>query len=217
MFGFSEVNGLSTRLLRPIVPLLWRIGRTFYLYQPSFSPFYSSIMDIIEQAKQYADRCHRETNHTYAGKPYSFHLQMVFDTAQQFIHLIPEAEREHVFAACWVHDCIEDCRQTYNDVKEATNETVAELAYALTNEKGKNRAERANDRYYTGIRNTPFATFVKLCDRIANVAYSVESNPKKLDLYRSENAHFTEQLWDVRYEELFLYLEGLLGVSRTDG
>jgi hypothetical protein len=34
-----------------------------------------------------------------------------------------------------VHDVIEDCRETCNDVKKATNEEIAELAYALTNKK----------------------------------------------------------------------------------
>ena len=34
-----------------------------------------------------------------------------------------------------MHDVIEDCRETYNDVNKATNEEIPELAYALTNEK----------------------------------------------------------------------------------
>ena len=63
------------------------------------------------------------------------HLQMVFDTAGKFICLVPEGRRENVLAACRVHDVIEDCRETYNDAKKATNEKITELTYALTNEK----------------------------------------------------------------------------------
>ena len=38
-----------------------------------------------------------------------------------------------------MHDVIEDARQIYNDVRQQLGETVAELAYSLTNEKGRNR------------------------------------------------------------------------------
>ena len=165
---------------------------------------------ISEKAKQYAISCHRDTNHKYDDQPYEVHLQMVADAAVKFIHLIPEHERENVIAGCWVHDCIEDCRQTYNDVKTATNITVAELAYALTNEKGRNRKERANDKYYQGIRETPYAVFVKLCDRIANAQYSQRNNSKMAVLYREENPAFCSKLYDEKYDELFVYLKDVL-------
>jgi len=43
---------------------------------------------MIEKAKEYAIDCHDMTAHQYDGKPYDTHLQMVFDTAKKFIHLI---------------------------------------------------------------------------------------------------------------------------------
>ncbi len=112
-------------------------------------------------AKEYAIQCHRDINHLYDGKPYEFHLQMVVDEFHRFKHLIPIDAHQTVEDACWCHDLIEDCPQTYNNVKEATNENVAEIVYALTNEKGKTRKERANDKYYKGIRETEYAGFVK--------------------------------------------------------
>ena len=45
-----------------------------------------------------------------------------------------------------------------------TNEqciTAAEIVYALTNDKGRTRKERAGEHYYAGIRETPYAPFVK--------------------------------------------------------
>lgn len=164
------------------------------------------VKNMSEQAKQYALDCHTGTNHTYDGKPYETHLQMVVNTAQQFIHLIPEEERSNVIAACWLHDVIEDCRQTYNDVKEATNGTVAELVYALTNEKGRNRKERANDKYYEGICNTPYAPFIKLCDRIANYHYSKQQNQPMAKMYEKEMEEFIGKLYDEKYEEMVSYL-----------
>jgi len=164
-------------------------------------------MTIIEKSKAYAIECHEKTAHLYDGKPYVTHLQMVFDTANKFIHLVPQEHRENVLAACWVHDVIEDCRQTYNDVNRATNEEIAELAYALTNEKGRTRKERANDKYYEGIRQTPFATFIKVCDRIANYEYSKLQADKMVEVYEKEMNEFMAKLYDPRYEELFSYLK----------
>lgn len=175
-------------------------------------------VSIVQKAKQYAIECHTGTNHKY-GKdmPYSFHLTMVVNAAMNFIHLIPESEQENVLAGCWLHDTIEDCRITYNDVKKETNESVAELVYALTNEKGKNRKERANDKYYEGIRSTPYATFIKLCDRIANVEYSYATESRMFELYCKENDEFVSKVWDdsvvseqsPNYKDMVDYLKGL--------
>jgi len=168
------------------------------------------MMEIEQISKQYAVECHRETNHTYDHHPYEFHLQMVVEAATEFIHLIPQEEQGYVMAGCWVHDCIEDCRQTYNDVKKATDEKVAELAYALTNEKGRTRKERANDAYYEGIRETPHASFIKCCDRIANVRYSMQAeNRRMFGVYQEECEEFIQKIYKEEYAEVFNYLRKL--------
>lgn len=167
-------------------------------------------MSTLTKAIDYAQKCDTETNHLYNGQPYMVHLSMVEDVALNFLLLIPETERENVQAACYTHDLIEDCRQTYNDVKQATNEIVAELTYALTNEKGKNRKERGNDKYYQGIRDTPNATFIKICDRIANVQYSYQSKSRMFDMYKKENEEFERRLYDKKYEPMFQHLREIL-------
>ncbi len=164
-------------------------------------------VELIETARIYAIGCHNSTNHNYHDKPYSYHLKMVSSIALEFIHLIPEQERANVLSACWCHDVIEDCRQTYNDVKDATNERIADIAYALTNEKGRTREERANDKYYTGIMFTPCAVFVKICDRIANFQYSRDSGSKMYEKYMKEAPHFKQQLYYEKYSEMFKLLE----------
>lgn len=161
-----------------------------------------------QQAKQYAIERHHSTNHRYNGEPYHVHLEMVVEVAEKFINLIPEPDRDDVLSACWCHDVIEDCRETFNDVKKATNERVAEIVYACTNEKGKNRKERANAKYYEGVRNTPYASFVKLCDRAANVRYSREKGSRMLGLYKDEMAGFLEKVGGG-YRELKDYIENI--------
>ena len=108
---------------------------------------------LLEKSKEYALQCHRSTNHFYDDKPYEYHLEMVVFIAKRYIYLIPEEYRDIVLTSCYFHDTIEDCRITYGDLLKMTCFDVAEIVYALTNEKGKTRKERANDKYYEGMLN----------------------------------------------------------------
>jgi len=163
---------------------------------------------------------HESTNHKYDGYlPYEFHLRMVVQVFNEFKNLLPEMlftceEEVHrniwetkdetlrvIELACWGHDLLEDTRVSYNDIRHRLdmcsdhNVTyVSDIIYAVTNEKGRTRKERANDKYYEGIRNTPGAVFVKLCDRIANVRYSKMTKGSMIEKYRKENEEFMTQL-----------------------
>ena len=185
----------------------------------------------------YVDWCieqHAQTNHMYDRYlPYSFHLRMVDHVASMFEHLLNDEvdmqtgkSREQLAnsrigfvslrmaarKACWGHDTIEDTRCSYNDVVKNLGKDASDIVYAVTNEKGKNRAERANDKYYEGIVSTPGAVFVKLCDRIANVQYGKMSGSSMFEKYRKENENFIrklgyyEQLNDHPLLPMFKYL-----------
>ena len=71
---------------------------------------------------------------------------------------------------------------------------ATEIVYALTNDKGRSRAERAGEKYYQGIRETPYAPFVKLCDRLANITYSCAGEGAHSlhmkEVYKHEMPHF---------------------------
>ena len=163
--------------------------------------------------------CHENTNHMYDEYiPYHFHLRMADRVGGQFEHLLDgtcdlqtgktREELEHtrigfvsLRMACrkaiWAHDTIEDTRENFNSVSKHLGQDAAEIVYAVTNEKGKNRAERANEKYYAGIVATPGAVFVKLCDRIANVQYGKMTGSSMYEKYSKENAHFIKSLgWD---------------------
>lgn len=141
---------------------------------------------------------HRATNHFYdTYLPYEFHLNMVAQVAKDFEHIVSPTAAEIVILAAYGHDLIEDTRVSYNDVVEVLGDEVADIIYAVSNEKGKTRKERANEKYYAGIRATPYAVFVKLCDRIANVQYSKMTKSRMFEMYKKENDHFIKELgWD---------------------
>jgi hypothetical protein len=160
-------------------------------------------MCIIEKAKEFALKSHRAVNQKYDHHDYEFHLRAVVDNANKWIHLIPEEDRDDVIAGCWVHDVIEDTGKSYNEVLKATNWMVAEYSYTLTTEKGRNRKERANTKYYTEIRKFEHASFIKLCDRIANVTYSKESGSSMFKKYKEEFIFMYGLLWDSRFEKMW--------------
>lgn len=167
--------------------------------------------EIVLRAMRYGIKSHEETNHKYSKTmPYAVHLGLVFQFAVKYSYLLPKDKLKFILAACWVHDCIEDARQTYNDVKYACGVEVADLAFALTNFRGKVRDERACDEYYVGIRDTEFATFLKLCDRLANTYFSLLSKSTMRDTYRREQEHFTEMLYVKDYDVMFKEIELML-------
>jgi (p)ppGpp synthase/HD superfamily hydrolase len=166
----------------------------------------------------FAIEAHNNTNHLYDGKPYSVHLSMVALNAVRFIDCIPTQNQNDVILACWLHETIENCRMTYNDIKEVAGETVANIVYAVTNEKGKNRKERANDVYYDGIRKTMWAKYVKLCDRLANVQYSYDNMSRMYGVYQKENDSFLQSLFPNEsemhhYRDIVNELKTLLGYT----
>ena len=185
----------------------------------------------METKKQWCIDQHRNTNHFYdTYLPYEFHLRMVNQVAQDYRHLLDNDKDYYTgepignpiiqvslakacMLATWGHDLIEDTRVSYNDVKEHLGQEAADIVYAVTNEKGKNRKERGGVKYYEGIRQTSGAVFVKLCDRIANVQYSKMTKSRMFEMYKKEHQDF--ELMIGRYtqnkdlEPMFEYLSNL--------
>lgn len=185
----------------------------------SFEALCISHQESLEQIRSMAHQLHESVNQFYDGdKPYGYHLDMVAKEVYAYGHLVlvGEADLLPLFMGAWFHDSIEDARVSYNDVKKIalkfglTEEQAflaSEIVYALTNEKGRNRKERAGKRYYEGIRNTPYAPFVKMCDRMANIRYSCGSynmgNLRMAKVYEDEMPYFTRAITvetdDIRF------------------
>lgn len=166
----------------------------------------------LKKIETFAIKAHHDTNHFYDEYlPYEFHLRMVVKAARDFIYLIPVEHVFDVIAASWLHDTVEDARQNYNSIKKITNTLVAEIVRAVTNYgRGRNRDERMPDFVYEDICNTKFATFVKLCDRIANVQYSKMTGSGMFEKYKKEHDHFKEKLYiQGEYEPMWEYLDEL--------
>ena len=173
---------------------------------------------VLAQIRESAHTLHASVGQTYDKvHPYGLHLDMVADAVGKYGHGVCEAEEDIVllFFGAYYHDSIEDARLTYNDVMRRARQWMddeqsrlaAEIVYALTNEKGRTREERANEKYYQGIRSVPYAPFLKLADRLANMAYSSrhgnDANSRMQRVYQAELPHFLAAIRagqsDVRY------------------
>lgn len=174
-----------------------------------FDKWLAKHADTIAKIKKSACDLHASVNQTYGnGLPYSVHLNAVASAAALYGAAVCKSEDDllPMLFAAYYHDSIEDARLTYNNVRDTasaymnSDQTLlaAEIVYALTNDKGRTRAERAGENYYRGIRETPYAPFIKLCDRYANVAFSVSCtsgiNARMMQVYRDEMPHFLEAI-----------------------
>lgn len=165
------------------------------------------IGDICEAACNLHDV---DCNQKYGdGKPYSVHLKMVADCAMEWISETCEREEDiiPIIFGAYFHDAIEDARMTYNDILSLAKRFMTpsqaamatELVYALTDEKGRNRAERGSMKHYEDIRNTKYAPFVKFCDRYSNWKYSVDNGSRMAAVYNKEMPEFIDKLGGDRF------------------
>jgi hypothetical protein len=187
-----------------------------------------------EEIRLAAHELHQSVNETYGDElPYGFHLDMVVEGICCYGHLVCVREDDvlPILFGGFYHDSIEDARLTYNDVMSVARRWLTEeqalmateIVYALTNDKGRTRAERAGEKYYQGIRETPYAPFVKLCDRLANVTYSCSIDSGKngnrmREVYKHEmadflpnlNAHSTDPRLEIPFETIMALAEILI-------
>lgn len=186
------------------------------MQEKDFLELYLKHEGNIKHIYSHAAQVHENVNQTYGdGLPYAFHLKLAASFVTRFGHLVlqDESEIETIYAAAYFHDAIEDARLTYNDLVKTFNRlntegccintsVAAEAVYALTNDKGRTRAERASEKYYEGIRNTRYAAFLKMCDRLANLRYSTlfGIQSRMAQVYQKEHNHFLEAIGPVPQE-----------------
>lgn len=137
------------------------------------------------RALMVAEKAH--ANQTYDIYPYTFHVKQVAKIAEEL------GFDESIVISCLLHDTLEDTDLSFNDIKKAFGEEIAEIVYAVTDELGRNRKERKL-KTYPKIRENWKAIVVKICDRIANVEQSASYNKEKFKMYQKEHTQFVEAL-----------------------
>jgi len=133
---------------------------------------------------------------------------MVMKFALKFSHIMDN--NINVVIGAIFHDLIEDCRLTYNDVKDEWGVEVADIVFACTELRGKNREERHGKEYYDLLQTTEEGSFVKICDVIANMTQGTNTGSGMLKKYRVGYAKFKVLLYRDKFKEMFDYIESNL-------
>ena len=77
-------------------------------------------------------------------------------------------EEDEIIAACLLHDVVEDCGKTYDDLP--VNDETRELVKLLTHEKlTDDTREKVLKKYYKAISKNPKAALIKCLDRCNNL------------------------------------------------
>lgn len=158
---------------------------------------------LLEQAKMYAVRNHGLQE--YDGFPYHKHLDDVDTIVQRYSKAV-----KHRIAA-WLHDIIEDTPVSYNDIDKQFGYEIAEIVFCVTDEMGRNRAEK-KPKTYPKIRSNSDAVFIKLCDRIANIESGLKTGNSMTKKYLKEHTEFREALfsdgvWGKVWKDLDMLIE----------
>ena len=191
-------------MIKLLIVTLFILG--FLLLIMSFGKNIKKTSNGFSEIESEASYLHRFQ--TYDGHPYSRHLSRVAEIAKEYWGFYGDDPKLHeaLWMAAWFHDTIEDVPSySSNDLlRYATKffgkedkfyaEMVANIVYASTTEKGKNRAERANDKYYKGIRETGYAPFIKACDRLANIEYATKIHSSMEKAYKKELPDFLKKI-----------------------
>ena len=142
----------------------------------------------------------------YGDNPYIYHLRKVLEKERTYCSFFgddPDLMKALEMAAVF-HDTLEDVTgYTYNDLKRDAekvfsdsfySDMVAEIVFACTNDKGRNRSERAGEAYFEGIRTTGYAPFIKACDRLANIEFAKSQRSSLYEKYKKEMPEFLRRI-----------------------
>lgn len=143
---------------------------------------------FVEKARLFAIKAHGKQ--MYGEKPYSFHLGEVHRCLTEYC----PAASEHMEAAAWLHDTIEDTEVTFDDIFKEFGRNVARIVFAVTNEEGRNRKERHKRTYPKIMACGRDAIAVKLADRISNTTHSLQNNHGLFRMYQKEHVGFKKAL-----------------------
>ncbi len=152
-------------------------------------------MSIIIKAAQFANEAHKGQIRKYTGRPYITHPLRVAGRAA----LLEKATEEKV-AAAWLHDTVEDCKITLDQIEELFGETVRQYIWELTNpSKGSTlpRADRKEmDRRHLRVVSDE-AKCIKLLDRIDNLGEAANAPSDWLELYLKESDLLRQEIGGV--------------------
>lgn len=125
-------------------------------------------MNLVFQALKFATKAHEGQTRKMSGNEYITHpIKVSYLLAS---YKTKSKNYNHLLAAALLHDTIEDCEVTHEDIKENFGELVASIVRELTND--SNEIKKIGKLEYMKkkmIGMSSYSLTIKLVDRLANI------------------------------------------------
>jgi (p)ppGpp synthase/HD superfamily hydrolase len=127
---------------------------------------------LIEKAEQYARDHHKgQTRKGEAAEPYISHVSEVASLVRRF------GGDDISIAGAWLHDVVEDCTPTIDDIFSEFGDEVAVLVAEVTDDKTLEKAERKARQVATAAKKSDRACLIKWADKTSNLRAIALSPP----------------------------------------
>lgn len=126
-----------------------------------------------------------------------------------------------MLVGCYGHDSIEDGRLTWNDVVAQLTRLgfikehavfIADLIFCVTDEKGKSRKERKNNKFFDELWENENAIILKFADMLANLLQTITFDYEGVQFKRVEFFHFVSEMpkpLHIKYEPIIQHFDSL--------
>ena len=139
----------------------------------------------IEKAIQFATEAHEGQIRKYTGEPYIVHPLAVMETVSTVEHT------DEMLMAAVLHDTVEDCDVTLDDIVSHFGPIVADLVEQLTDisvpEDGNRAFRKAMDRDHSAQASAQGMT-IKIADLLDNTKSITEHDEHFAKVYMKEKA-----------------------------
>jgi (p)ppGpp synthase/HD superfamily hydrolase len=128
--------------------------------------------DLVKEAESFARRNHEgQTRKGVAQEPYITHVEEVANLVREF------GGTDIAIAAAWLHDVVEDCDPTIDDISERFGTAVAEVVLEVTDNKDLPKSARKRFQIESANRKSPEACLIKWADKTSNLLSIANSPP----------------------------------------
>lgn len=142
-----------------------------------------SLDNQILAAKGYAMCAHRHQPRKYNGGPYITHLNEVATTLLE--HRCPN----HVIAAAFLHDILEDTEVTELDLRQSFAKPIVDLVLEVTDVATKADGNRKTRMFINNLhlaKASKYGMTIKLADILSNTKDIVDKDPQFAKVYLNE-------------------------------
>lgn len=155
-------------------------------------------------AMNFAMKAHKNQKRKYINEPYFMHLAEVAGligtislcaySAYENQYDVPIMEPEQLIAIAWLHDVLEDCNITMQELKKEFSHYVVEGVIALSDLEKGNRATRNQLSRERLAKQPKYIQDIKVCDIISNTSSIVTHDPNFAKVYLEEKRLLLECL-----------------------